>query len=76
MIILETSGFFLTVLLVGANRNSNGFSIVRVGESPHEWRERLLLNSAVLGYLESGIETLHKMARQTDAPPLLSRLES
>ena len=33
MIILETSGFFLTVLLVGANRNSNGFSIVRVGES-------------------------------------------
>ena len=24
MIILETSGFFLTVLLVGANRNSNG----------------------------------------------------
>ena len=36
MIILETSGFFLTVLLVGANRNSNGFSIVRVGESKEQ----------------------------------------
>ena len=64
-------GVLLTVPLVGANRNSSGFSIVRVGESPQEWRERLLLNSAVLGYLESGIETLHKMARQTDAPPTI-----
>ena len=65
MIILETSGFFLTVLLVGANRNSNGFSIVRVGESP----ERLLLNSAVLGYLESGIDTLHEMEDKQMPPP-------
>ncbi len=65
------SGVVLTVPLVGAYRGSSGFSIVRVGESPQEWRERLLLNSAVLGYLESGIEVLHVMARQTDAPPTI-----
>jgi hypothetical protein len=64
-------GVMLTVPLVGAYRGSSGFSIVRVGESPQEWGERLLLNSAVLGYLESGIEVLHRIARQTDAPPTI-----
>jgi hypothetical protein len=64
-------GVVLTVPLVGAYRGSSGFSIVRVGESPQEWRERLLLNSAVLGYLESGIDVLRCIARQTDAPPTI-----
>mmetsp|Transcript_7265 Transcript_7265/g.10710 ORF Transcript_7265/g.10710 Transcript_7265/m.10710 type:complete len:291 (-) Transcript_7265:102-974(-) len=64
-------GVVLTVPLVGAYRGSTGFSIVRVGESPQEWKERLLLNSAVLGYLVSGIDVLHHMARQTDAPPTI-----
>ena len=67
----EGFGVVLTVPLVGAYRGSTGFSIVRVGESPQEWRERLLLNSAVLGFLVSGIEVLHHMARQTDAPPTI-----
>jgi len=68
---ISEDGVVLTVPLVGAYRGSSGFSIVRVGESPQEWRERLLLNSAVIGYLESGLEVLHIMARQTDAPPTI-----
>lgn len=74
----------LTIPMVGRDRGTASFSIVRVGESPQEWRERLLLNSAVLGYLEdntddenlnkemlSGIDVLHIMARQNRAPPLI-----
>lgn len=65
-------GIALTVPLVGAYRGSTSFSIVRVGESPQEWRENLLLNSAVLGWLESGLDVLHTMARQTRAPPMVT----
>ncbi len=65
----DGGGVVLTLPLVGAYRGSTSFSIVRVGESPPEWRERLLLNSAVIGYLESGLDILQKMARQTDGPP-------
>ena len=64
-----SNGVVLTVPLVGAYRGSTSFSIVRVGESPQEWKERLLLNSAVLGRLESGVEVLRAMARQTNGPP-------
>jgi len=63
-------GVLFTVPLVGMHRGKTSFSIVRVSESPQEWRERLLLNSAVLGYLESGIETLHAM-QQTNGPPCI-----
>ena len=67
--LLEGGGVMLTIPLGGPGRGSTRMSIVRVGESPQEWKERLLLNSAVVGRLESGIETLHLMARQTSAPP-------
>lgn len=69
---LGQNGVVLTVPLVGPYRGSTSFSIVRVGESPQEWQEKLLLNSAVLGWLESGIEVLHTMARQNRAPPLVT----
>ena len=60
----------LTVPLVGPGRGSTDLSIVRVGESPPEWKERLLLNCAVLGWMDpSSTETLHAMARQTRGPP-------
>jgi hypothetical protein len=60
----------LTVPLVGPGRGSTDLAIVRVGESPPEWKERLLLNCAVLGWLEpSSLDTLHLMARQTRGPP-------
>lgn len=60
----------LTVPLVGPGRGSTDLAIVRVGESPPEWRERLLLNTAVLGWLDpSSLETLYAMARQTEGPP-------
>eukprot|EP00592_Proboscia_alata_P018137 CAMPEP_0194418124 /NCGR_PEP_ID=MMETSP0176-20130528/17209_1 /TAXON_ID=216777 /ORGANISM="Proboscia alata, Strain PI-D3" /LENGTH=148 /DNA_ID=CAMNT_0039224369 /DNA_START=351 /DNA_END=797 /DNA_ORIENTATION=+ len=67
----DENGVVLTVPLTGPGRGSTSFSIVRVGESPQEWKERLLVNSAVLGYLESGIETLRAMARQKSAPPIV-----
>jgi len=60
----------LTVPLVGPGRGSTDLCIVRVGESPPEWKERLLLNSAVLGWMDpSSMETLQTMARQTRGPP-------
>eukprot|EP00591_Stephanopyxis_turris_P000293 CAMPEP_0195521372 /NCGR_PEP_ID=MMETSP0794_2-20130614/18558_1 /TAXON_ID=515487 /ORGANISM="Stephanopyxis turris, Strain CCMP 815" /LENGTH=223 /DNA_ID=CAMNT_0040650911 /DNA_START=226 /DNA_END=897 /DNA_ORIENTATION=+ len=65
----DDAGVLLTVPIVGPGRGSSRIAIVRVGESPQEWRERLLVNSAVLGKLESGLETLHAMARQKVAPP-------
>ena len=67
----EWKGVVLTVPLVGAYRGSTSFSIVRVGESPKEWKEKLLLNSAVLGWLESGMDVLYTMARQTNGPPMI-----
>lgn len=71
MKMLGEAGVVLTVPLVGAYRGSTSFSIVRVGESPQEWREKLLLNSAVIGWLESGIDVLRVMARQTSGPPMI-----
>lgn len=68
----SNNGVVITVPLVGAYRGSTSFSIVRVGESPQEWKERLLSNSAVLGRLESGIEVLRTMARQTRGPPTIA----
>ena len=44
----------LTVPIQGPGSGTSKFSIVRVGESPIEWRERLLLNSAVVGCLVCG----------------------
>ena len=66
--IVETEAVLLTV----PTQVSNKFSIVRVSESPREWGERLLLNSAVLGYLDSGsLETLRIMARQRVGVPTI-----
>jgi hypothetical protein len=42
----------LTVPIHGPGAGTSKFSIVRVGESPREWGERLLHSSAVLGYLD------------------------
>mmetsp|Transcript_12052 Transcript_12052/g.19373 ORF Transcript_12052/g.19373 Transcript_12052/m.19373 type:complete len:282 (+) Transcript_12052:18-863(+) len=63
-------GVFLTVPVAGPGYGSSKFSIVRVGESPKEWKERLLVNSGVIGKLDpSCLETLHAMARQRMGPP-------
>jgi hypothetical protein len=60
----------LTVPLTGPGRGSTTLSMVRVAESPLEWRERLLLNSAVLGWLEpSSGDVFRYMAQQTKGPP-------
>ena len=66
-------GVLLTVPIVGPGRGSSRFSIVRVGESPKEWGERLLLNCGVVGRLDpASIETLHAMARQRQGPPTIT----
>lgn len=59
----------LTVQVAGPGRGSSRLQIVRVGESPREWGERLLLNTDVIGRLVDGLETLHAMARQQMGPP-------
>ena len=63
-------GVMLTVPVVGPGFGSSKFSIVRVGESPKEWGETLLINSGVIGRLDaSSLEVLHTMARQRVGPP-------
>jgi hypothetical protein len=57
-------GIVLAVSVAGAGYGSSRFALVRVGESPLEWRQRLLLNSGVIGRLVSGHETLHALARR------------
>jgi hypothetical protein len=63
----------LTVPLAGPGRGSTSLSVVRVSESPKEWKERLLVSSAVLGWMESSsLDTLRRVARQTQGPPVVS----
>lgn len=63
-------GVILTVPVVGPGYGSSKFSIVRVGESPMEWKERLLINSGIIGRMDpSSLDTLHAMARQRMGPP-------
>lgn len=63
-------GVLLTVTVLGPGRGTSKFSIVRVGESPNEWGERLLLNAGVIGKMDpSCLEVLHTMVRQRQGPP-------
>ena len=48
----DTAAILLTVPIHGPGAGTSQFSIVRVSESPREWGERLLLNSAVVGFLD------------------------
>ena len=60
----------LCVSVAGPNYGSTKFAIVRVGESPPEWKERLLLNTGVIGKMDpSCYDVLLKLARQTNGPP-------
>lgn len=63
---------FLTVPVTGPGHGSSKFSIIRVGESPAEWKERLLVNSGVVGKMDpSCLDVLHMMARQREGPPMI-----
>lgn len=60
----------LTLPMTGPGRGFTQMNIVRVEESPPQWKERLLLNSAVLGWLEpSSMPVLRTMAMQQRGPP-------
>jgi hypothetical protein len=66
----DDPGVVLTVPILGPGYGSSKFSIVRVGESPQEWRERLLINSGVVGKMDpSSWNVLCAMARQRRGPP-------
>eukprot|EP00967_Tisochrysis_lutea_P102737 scaffold154784_cov32-Tisochrysis_lutea.AAC.2 len=66
------AGTVLTVPVVGPGRGKTRFSIVRVEASPPAWRERLLINSAVMGVLVSGAEVVQMMARASSPPVILA----
>jgi hypothetical protein len=68
----DDPGVLLTVQVAGPGRGSSRLQIVRVGESPREWGERLLLNTGVIGRLVDGLATLHAMARQRAGPPTVA----
>ena len=60
----------LTLPMTGPGRGTTQLGIVRVAESPPAWRERLLLNAAVIGWLEpTSIDVLRTLARQKRGPP-------
>jgi hypothetical protein len=60
----------LAVPVLGPGHGSSRFSILRVKDSPPEWRERLLLNSGVVGFLAPDChDILRAMARQRLGPP-------
>lgn len=65
----EDNAGILTIPMTGPTRGSSGLSIVRVDDSPKEWRERLLLNSAVLGWLEPQSASALQGFQQTNGPP-------
>ena len=46
----------------GPGAGQSRFDIIRVGESPSTWGLRLLVNSGVIGRMESGHETLVRIA--------------
>lgn len=61
----------LTVPVAGPGSGYTRIAIVRVRDSPPQWREQLLLNSAVLGALQPESEpVLLEMAR-AEAPPVV-----
>jgi hypothetical protein len=66
-------GVLLTVQIRGPGHGSSRWQLVRVGESPPEWGERLLLNTGVIGRLVQGIDTVHALARQSLGPPTIVR---
>ena len=56
----------LTVPIQGPGSGTSKFSIVRVSESPQEWGERLLHNSAIVGYLDCGAPSDSSRSRDDD----------
>ena len=63
-------GVVLTVPVTGPGHGSSKFSIIRINESPMEWKERLAINQGIVGHLDpSCINVLHAMARQRMGPP-------
>jgi hypothetical protein len=62
----------MTIPMTGPGRGKTQWSIVRVSESPKEWQERLLLNSAVIGWVEpDSMSVVQQMAVQRQGPPTI-----
>ena len=82
----DNAAILLTVPISGPGFGTSKFSIVRVSESPREWGERLLQNSAVVGFLDcsanggfgddtndgrSSLQVLRAMASQNIGVPTI-----
>mmetsp|Transcript_3635 Transcript_3635/g.12913 ORF Transcript_3635/g.12913 Transcript_3635/m.12913 type:complete len:271 (+) Transcript_3635:359-1171(+) len=61
----------LTIPVGGPGHGMSRFDIIRVSDSPSSWKQRLLLNQAVIGRMESGRKTLQLMARARKAPRIV-----
>lgn len=64
----EAARTVLTVPVQGPGRATSRVALVRVRDSPPPWRERLLLNQAVIGVLEEGEDVLERMASSREPP--------
>lgn len=62
----------LTVPVAGPGSGFTRIAIVRVRDSPPQWREQLLLNSAVLGALEPESEPVLLAMARAEAPPVVT----
>jgi len=67
-----SAGTVLTMPVVGPGRGKSRFSIVRVAASPPAWKERLLINAAVVGSLISGEKVVEAMSMATSPPVVLA----
>jgi hypothetical protein len=66
-------GVLLTVPVLGPGRGSSKFSIVRVGESPREWGDRLLMNAGVIGKMDPAcLPVLLTMTQHQQGPPTIA----
>mmetsp|Transcript_4756 Transcript_4756/g.11303 ORF Transcript_4756/g.11303 Transcript_4756/m.11303 type:complete len:177 (+) Transcript_4756:530-1060(+) len=68
---LENDVTVLTIPVGGPGHGMSRFDIIRVSESPSSWKQRLLLNQAVIGRMESGRKTLQLMATARQAPKIV-----
>ena len=67
----EAGSVALTVPIQGPGSGTSRIVLCRVGDSPPAWRQRLLLNSAVVGVMVEGQQALRAMATARQ-PPVVS----
>lgn len=67
----QADGNLLAVPVGGPGCGFSRFDIIRMRASPQQWQERILVNSAVLGFMLSGSRTLNAMASGAGEPVIV-----